>query len=284
MEMLQLRYFLESATDESFSKTAKKYMVPVSSVSATIKRLENELGVALFERTGNRIFLTEKGKQFLQTVEMALKEIQKGVSTITLDEKNEEPISVLVRSVRKALTYHIIKFQQLHPSIAFKLDITHPKDEVTDYNIIVGPRDDTLTEYNSFELCRYKICVEAKANDVLCQRKITLNHLKDRAFVTPNSQSGIFKMFAAACERCGFTPRIMMECNDYSCYNMYVSSGAALGIAMANDHNPRMSDVQFLDIVDFDEWRVINAYYKKEVYHGREKLFIDFLRDRYNTL
>ena len=68
MEMLQLRYFYESAMEESFSKTARKYMVPVSSVSASVKRLEQELGVELFTRTGNRILLTEKGKQFLTVV------------------------------------------------------------------------------------------------------------------------------------------------------------------------------------------------------------------------
>ena len=48
MEMLQLRYFYDSARTESFSKTAKKYMVPVSSVSASIKRLEKELDTELF--------------------------------------------------------------------------------------------------------------------------------------------------------------------------------------------------------------------------------------------
>ena len=39
-----------------------------------------------------------------------------------------------------------------------------------------------------------------------------------------------------------------------------------------------------LDITDFDERRVINAYYKREAYQGKVKLFIDFLRDRYGTL
>ena len=52
MEMLQLRYFYESAMAESISKTAQKFMVPASSVSASIKRLEKELGVELFVRTG----------------------------------------------------------------------------------------------------------------------------------------------------------------------------------------------------------------------------------------
>ena len=34
MELLQLRYFYESAKNENFAKTAEKYMVPASSVSA----------------------------------------------------------------------------------------------------------------------------------------------------------------------------------------------------------------------------------------------------------
>ena len=42
MEMLQLRYFYESAQNESFAKTAEKYMVPTTSVSASVKRLEKE--------------------------------------------------------------------------------------------------------------------------------------------------------------------------------------------------------------------------------------------------
>lgn len=55
MEMLQLKYFLESAKSESFAKTAEKYMVPASSVSASVKCLEQELGCSLFDRSCNRI-------------------------------------------------------------------------------------------------------------------------------------------------------------------------------------------------------------------------------------
>ena len=59
--MLQLRYFYESAKTESFAKTAEKYMVPASSVSASVKRLEQELETSLFDRTSNKIKLNDKG-------------------------------------------------------------------------------------------------------------------------------------------------------------------------------------------------------------------------------
>ena len=64
MEFLQLRYFYETAQNENLAKTAEKFMVPASSVSASIKRLENELGAKLFERSANRILFNENGNLF----------------------------------------------------------------------------------------------------------------------------------------------------------------------------------------------------------------------------
>jgi len=55
-------------------------MVPGSSASASVKRLEQKLGVELFVRTGNRILLTEKGKQFLSVVEESLSQLDTGVN------------------------------------------------------------------------------------------------------------------------------------------------------------------------------------------------------------
>ena len=49
MEFLQLRYFYESAKNKSFAVTAKNHMVPTSSVSASVKRLEKEFGTNLFD-------------------------------------------------------------------------------------------------------------------------------------------------------------------------------------------------------------------------------------------
>lgn len=49
MELLQLKYFCDAAETENFSKTAKKYLVPTSNISQSIKRLERELGVELFD-------------------------------------------------------------------------------------------------------------------------------------------------------------------------------------------------------------------------------------------
>ena len=57
MELLQLRYFQTVAKMESITRAAKHYMIPQSSMSQTIKRLETELGdIKLFDRRNGRLY------------------------------------------------------------------------------------------------------------------------------------------------------------------------------------------------------------------------------------
>ena len=68
MELLQLRYFKEACESENFSAVANKYMVPQPSISKTIKKLENELGVQLFDRNGKKISLNGNGRYFYEKI------------------------------------------------------------------------------------------------------------------------------------------------------------------------------------------------------------------------
>ena len=65
MELGQLRIFVAAAESSSFTAAAKKLYVSHSTISRGIAALEEELGVALFERD-NRVFgLTEAGEKLL---------------------------------------------------------------------------------------------------------------------------------------------------------------------------------------------------------------------------
>ena len=72
MEFLQIKYFCDAAETENLSKTAERYFVPTSSVSQSIKRLENELGCELFEHRTNKILLNSAGKRFYTNASQAL--------------------------------------------------------------------------------------------------------------------------------------------------------------------------------------------------------------------
>ncbi|MBE5959452.1 MAG: LysR family transcriptional regulator [Lachnospiraceae bacterium] len=78
MELLQLKYFTDAAECENFSSVAKKHFVPQPSISKTIKKLEEELGVTLFDRNGKKIVLNGNGKFFYEKVKTALTLIDEG--------------------------------------------------------------------------------------------------------------------------------------------------------------------------------------------------------------
>ena len=57
MDLMQLQYFKIIAETESLTRAAKILHVSQPAMSAMLKKLEEELGVELFDRSPNRIHL-----------------------------------------------------------------------------------------------------------------------------------------------------------------------------------------------------------------------------------
>lgn len=278
MELLQLRYFYESAMAESFSKAAQKYMVPASSVSASVRRLEQELGMELFARTGNRVLLNEKGREFLSSISNVLSQLDMSVSALSAKPAEKQTLSILARCTRQTVVRQTLNFQKLYPAVSFKVAFEDLPENCGNYDLIVSTASDTLNGYQHFQLRKFTVRIEALETDPLCQRTVTLSQLRDRLFATTNTQRGSFEIFAQACKKKGFAPKVFLECDDYSCRNMAVQSGTCLGLTMGTTMSSGLANVQYLSVSDFNEEIVSNVYYRQEVYDGNIKLFLDFLK------
>lgn len=66
MTIQQCKYVLEIAKAGSFSEAAKQLFIAQSSLSVSIKSLEQELGIRIFERSGNGVHLTDEGAEFVK--------------------------------------------------------------------------------------------------------------------------------------------------------------------------------------------------------------------------
>jgi len=62
MELQQLKYFKAVADAGKISDAAKALFISPPALSATISRLERELGVKLFDRSNNRIAINQHGQ------------------------------------------------------------------------------------------------------------------------------------------------------------------------------------------------------------------------------
>lgn len=77
MELLQLRYFQTVARLGHMTKAAEVLHVAQPSLSRSIARLEQEIGVPLFERTGRRIRLNQFGEILLSRVELLFTDLER---------------------------------------------------------------------------------------------------------------------------------------------------------------------------------------------------------------
>ena len=81
MDLLQLQYFRTIAQYENLTKAAQALFVSQPNLSTSLSRLEEDLGVKLFERRRGKIALTSNGKLFLTYVERVLGELDNGITT-----------------------------------------------------------------------------------------------------------------------------------------------------------------------------------------------------------
>jgi DNA-binding transcriptional LysR family regulator len=122
MDLYQLHYFLAIVETGGFTKAAERLFVSQPSLSAGIKKLEQELGVVLFERGGRRAVLTTAGKFFLTKATTILSEYQ---STLReLKEFHQQPTLRIgtLRTIRIASLATLIRdFQTQYPNVLFEL-------------------------------------------------------------------------------------------------------------------------------------------------------------------
>lgn len=82
MEWDQINYFQTVANVQHITKAAKLLSISQPALSRSIARLEDELGVQLFDRKGRNIYLNRYGKMFLHRVEQSIKQIELGKQEI----------------------------------------------------------------------------------------------------------------------------------------------------------------------------------------------------------
>ena len=88
MNLTTLKYFISVASlGGSITEVAKEAYVSQSAVSKTIKQLEEEIGVELFDREGRTIKLNQQGKLFYSYVSDSLNLLDRGIKAVQGSKK-----------------------------------------------------------------------------------------------------------------------------------------------------------------------------------------------------
>jgi len=117
-----LRAFEAAARHLSFTLAAQELNVTQTAISHQIRRLEEELGLKLFERKSRSLVLTPKASEYLPGIRAAFQDLR--FATDRLLRKDDDKVltlSMITSLATKWLLPRLPAFQQMHPDIDVRI-------------------------------------------------------------------------------------------------------------------------------------------------------------------
>ncbi|WP_088042655.1 LysR family transcriptional regulator [Bacillus sp. EAC] len=247
MELLQLKYFQTVAKLEHITKAAEELQIAQPSLSKTITRLENDLGVPLFDRQRRQIKLNNFGKAFLSRVDNALMELEEGRRELEDLASLKKGSITLASSISKILPDLMSAFLSEYPDVHFRQvikPISTMKKQLDDGEIDLCissiPFEDPDIEWTP--LITEDIYLIVPSGHYLAGKEsIHLSELKHETFISLNAGYGFRELTDKFCLDVGFVPNISFEVDEPFAIVRLVNQGLGVAFMPALDWN-RVSD------------------------------------------
>lgn len=272
MDLLQIKYFQTVARLEHMTRAAGELQVAQPALSATIAKLEHDLGVPLFNRTGRNIVLNEYGKSFLKRANRILRELEEGRQEISdLLGSESGYISFSSTSLNKQFADFIGTFASLYPKVNFH--ITQIADEDVKLRLLESEEIDfafvnTILKHpgiSTISLAEENIFLAVSSKHPLAGRNaIFLKELMHEPFVSMKTNHGLQKFCDELCQKNGFTPKIICECSESSAVINLVAAGLGVSFFPYSDSEKTELPVVLLRIKDLDFKNVLQLAWKKK--------------------
>lgn len=117
MELRQIRYFCEVAKHEHVSNAAEALFISQPALSRTIKNLEEELKVPLFEPKGRGVQLTPYGKYFYEVSKEVLNSLDGATHKLMQLGTNASVAISVINEIPELFTHLIRAFFKAHPKV-----------------------------------------------------------------------------------------------------------------------------------------------------------------------
>jgi LysR family transcriptional regulator, carnitine catabolism transcriptional activator len=129
MELRRLQHFLAVVDNGGFSAAADEVPVSQPGLSQSVKQLEHELGVGLFERIGRRVQLTPAGVALVGPARQVLRDVETGraaVAAVAGVGGGSLALASLPTLAADPLAGLVGHFRRLHPGVV--VDLAAPED------------------------------------------------------------------------------------------------------------------------------------------------------------
>ena len=301
MDFRDLRYITKVADCGSITEAARQLFISQPSLSYIISRVEQDIGVQLFDRRSYPLALTYAGEKYVDTARKILRlndNLRRELVDIGLGEKGRIRFGIPTERAGYMLPQVILAYRKLFPQVDISfyeamsddLLVSLQRDEI---NFYIIPRDQQdLPQGLQTELIYQERLYLVAAPGAVREedlvdpdkRQVSIAFLRRNPFILIRRGHAIRKRVDAILKKQKLTPEISMEVS--SCISAVQLADAGLGITIIPQRAlealggiSRFQCYQYSETPDV--WNV-NVVYKADTYLDRtERAFIDLMKETF---
>ena len=218
MTLTQLEYFCTVCRYHSITRAAEALYVSQPTISTSIRDLEKEFHLRLFNHGKNRISLTKDGEAFYQKAEYILRQTQELYTDFSNIEENRHPLRIGIPPMISTVFFPRVtdQFQEKYniPIQLFEYGSIRARTLIDNEQLDVAMANMdfyNLDKYNSYVMMedRYVYCV-SRNHRYAGEKEITMEMLKDEPIILFNTDSVQTQTVITRLRSAGITPNVRM--------------------------------------------------------------------------
>ncbi|MFC9735425.1 LysR family transcriptional regulator [Streptomyces roseolus] len=261
MDLRQLEYFVAVAEERNFTRAAERVHISQSGVSAQIRRLEQDLGAELFDRSARTVTLTVAGEAALAHARAALasaRAVRRAVDEVTGLVRGRLTLGMVLGCTVTPLFDALAAFRTAHPGV----DVLLREDDSD--RLVEGVRGGTLDlaligaaaappdGLEAMTIIRERLVAAVPPTHPLAGRKgLTLRELTAHPVICMPRGTGLRAVLDLASDAQGLRPAIALEAGAADSLADLAARGlgvAVLSTSMARAHADRLTALPLDDV------------------------------------
>jgi DNA-binding transcriptional LysR family regulator len=240
MELRQLEYFVAVAEERSFTKAAARVHVAQPGVSAQVRRLEEELGQELLDRSGRTVSLTQVGAAMLPYARSALAAVsgaRGAVDELTGLTSGHVAVGMVTACAALDVPELLAAFRRQHPGVGISLSEADAGRLLEDLQagrldlawVALGTADPPGLQTRTLS-DEPLVAAVAHGHPLAGRRSIGVARLREQTLISMPRGTGIRTILDDGCAAVGFRPQVTLEANSPPMLAQLAARG--LGVAI----------------------------------------------------
>jgi DNA-binding transcriptional LysR family regulator len=241
MELRQLRYLVTLADERHFTRAAARLHIAQPALSQQVRRLEDELGIALVDRTTRHVSLTPAGERLVARARRAIAEVEAATAELS-DLSGIRTGRVVIGAMRSTGPYDLsallAAYHGRHPGV--ELIVREEPSEVMLQHLHADALDVAFLSVNRLDagpdielhplLDEPLVALLGPGHRLAGRRRLDMAELREERFVVFGEGGSLRRIVVQGAREAGFEPALAFESTERERIRAMAARG--LGVAL----------------------------------------------------